>query len=438
MGTAQSKLSDNQRRLVCRLVFLLFCVAPTLGCLYVIWHQPTAADWQQRIQSRLPIKLQIDSVETPYPNQLVLRGVQVVPTDKSLYPELHGFSANEVKIDFGLLANEICFLEPVQIETRVVTQLLQRVLSHMDDRALANERWQISFDKVLLTDSEFQTRDFLLKPLSIAIERTTDVNGTRQGALQARLLARPANHEVDQQISLEFQKQNDQQYVYLDTRSGYLPANLLKHLVAGAPEMGQNSVFQGDAELITDADGRVNGRIGGNILDMGLDKLPDHKNRLVGTCDVLNLICRIENGRIESGQMDVKSRGPISVGRSLFEEARHFGIEARLNPKAPRIRVENLDMGLALQNGVISLAGRKTQIQLAGEWVERECIAHDAAGDPLAICNSPTSLSNSVPLVSLAKILTGQESGNEAFRFLDQFKMQTRQASFTPAGQGLR
>ena len=216
METVQTRLSDNQRRFVCRLVFLQFCLIPTIASIYIILHHPGVDQWKQQIQARLPVNIEIASVETPLPGQVVLRGLKIVPSNSGRYPELNGFSANEVNIQFGFLQNEISFVEPVELESHAMAETLQRMFSELDENSLNNEKWQISFNKVVLRDSVLGTRDFVMKPLSVTLAEAVPNPDSGQSKFQARILARPQGIDLDEQISVQFEKDSTGQYVDID------------------------------------------------------------------------------------------------------------------------------------------------------------------------------------------------------------------------------
>ena len=386
----------------------------------------------------MPVNIEIASVETPLPGQVVLRGLKIVPSNSGRYPELNGFSANEVNIQFGFLQNEISFVEPVELESHAMAETLQRMFSELDENSLNNEKWQISFNKVVLRDSVLGTRDFVMKPLSVTLAEAVPNPDSGQSKFQARILARPQGIDLDEQISVQFEKDSTGQYVDIDTHNGYLPANLLKHLVAEAPVMGASSLFRGRIIMDLNADNRASGSITGDIFDLRLDSLPDHGPSLTGYCDVRDLMCQIENGRIKSGEITVRSNHPISVDSSLFKDSDKFGIELSVDADSERVSIANLDLGILLNSGNVFFSAPRATIERFGTTEQAECFAFDSKGEPLAICNSRLSTRKSVPLNSLAKILTGQSGGNRSIDFLDNFDLPDRTADGSGNGTSIR
>ena len=265
-------LSDNQRRFFCRIVFLLLCILPTSTALYFIFHRPGTGHWEQLIQANLPIKVDVASVETPTPSQVVLRGLQVLPSDTGLFPELYGFEVDEVTIEFGIRENEIIFVHPIEIEMKALASLLDRVVSDLDESMLGNERWKFSFSKVALVDSSSDANDFLLKPMSLTLEQGTSYLDSNLRAVQARLVGRTGNDEPEKQLSMEFQKSIDGWLLTVDARQNSIPSNLLRHFVDEVPWIGGSGQFNGQLDLLVDNDGRTTGKVDGDISNVRLDK----------------------------------------------------------------------------------------------------------------------------------------------------------------------
>ena len=425
MNSEPTRLSDNQRRFVCRIVFLQFCFLPTFGAIYTIFHQPSVVEWQQRIQAQLPIKVEIESVETPLPNQVVFRGLKVLPTDSGLYPELNGFTANEVDVRFGLLQNEVRLLDPVEIESRELVKVLHRLFADLDESTLKKDSWKIDFRKIVLRDSRHGNDDFVLNPLSVTMSSGLS-KVDQKPAFQARILAKSQSDQSNQLVSLDFEKVGGIKRINVATKSATIPANLLQHLIFNAPQLGTNSLFSGVIKLRFDPANIMSGLVEGEILNVQLGGLSDRGQRITGYCDVKDLKCEITDGRIQSAKMNVVSANPISVDRKMFVEAAEFGILAS-NPKEyPRVSIAKLKMGLKLDGGNIEFFGAKDEVIMDGRVEPAECIAFDTKNEPLVICNY--SGKKTMPLVSLARILTGQNASNRSIQFLDNFNLPNRVA----------
>jgi len=136
-------MSDNQRRAMCRLLFLLVCAIPTSITSYWICHPQTAAGWEQAIQAETGIEASIDFVETPSPYETILRQLRL--TD----PE-HGtlFETVEVRIRFG---NQVEVEIPYEVR-HANNRGLARLLKTMHQNAVrrgVDKPWQLRFAQPL-------------------------------------------------------------------------------------------------------------------------------------------------------------------------------------------------------------------------------------------------------------------------------------------------
>ena len=438
MDEDRTRLSDNQRRFICRTVFLLLCVLPTSCALYSVFHRPGTREWVQHIQSNLPLKVDLVSVETPLPKQAILRGLQILPSDSGLFEELDGFVADEVVIEFGRNQNEILFVHPMQIEMRTFAGLLSRMVDELDDSTLGNQRWQFSFSKVTLVDSKLQTNDFVLKPMSVTLDRGRSNLDSNSEALQARVLAPVDSDQPDKQLSLEFQKMNQGWLLTIDARQAAIPSNLLRHFVDEVPMIGSGGHFTGQIELLVDHEGKTRGTVEGQIKDVRLDKFKLGSGTLAGICNIDRLYCEINDGRIGFSAMQVVSESPISVSREFLNTAYDFGIEDCLDPQLSSFAISKLDLGVTFQNGSVFLSGPKQPVPRGGTKEMADCIAfqrHKGELSPVVICNAGGR--RSIKLGELAKVVNGYD-GNRTSSFMNFFNLSDRTANQQIGGGDLR
>jgi hypothetical protein len=131
-------LSDNQRRTLCRLVFLLGCVAPTAGVLYTIFHRPTAADWARNIKAELGVETSIEGIETPLPGVTILRGVKLF--DPEVGPL---FEATEVAVEMTKSLNRVVINQHLSLTKTGLAKLIELANENPLRRHVVDRPWQI-------------------------------------------------------------------------------------------------------------------------------------------------------------------------------------------------------------------------------------------------------------------------------------------------------
>ncbi len=418
-------MSDNQRRFFCRVIFLLACVLPTATAIYVVAHQPTADQWAQKIQAELPIKVTVESVETPFPNRVVLRGLSVEPTETGWFSEFNGFATDEVILDFGFSHNEITFIHPIEIEMDSMATLLQRMMKELDDATWNADQWKLSFKKVALVDPIASHTNLLMKPVSITLQRGP-ANSSEAPSLQARLLAR-TNEESTSQLSVAFERSEQSNFLVVDAAQCWLPSNLLKRFVAGAPKFGANSYFQGRIQIETDSFDRTHGSVMGELQNVQLDQFRSRKYQLTGSCDIENLLCQIKNGRIHSAQLQIKSKNTITVDRSFLDQVQDLGVFFRSDTYTDKLAISKVAVGVTIQNGNLMLAGDRQDVDFEGQGsAVADCVAFkeiEGQLEPIAILRKSKE---QIPLVAAAKAISGNHVDNAAIQFLDHFDIQRR------------
>lgn len=82
-------MSDRSRRWICRLLFALLCVTPTLWVWLRIANRPQSAHWQTLLELQLGFPVEIDSVSTPVPDLTVLQGVRLLHPETGTLAEIN-------------------------------------------------------------------------------------------------------------------------------------------------------------------------------------------------------------------------------------------------------------------------------------------------------------------------------------------------------------
>ncbi len=412
----RSKLSDNQRRIVCRLAFLILCLLPASVAIYSIFHQPGPADWEKRIQAQLGIKTRIESVVTPLPDCVVLRGIEIIDPDSGISARLQ-----ELTIVRGSDGHDVTLVEPVIIPANALANLLTRCSDQLEQSDLGPLRWKITFGKLSILDADYGLADFMPAILEVR-KLNSSVRCPDAGSIQATLIARPAN-QPDSVIDFELEKTTSHDFVAIHTNDATLPCHLFRPWHEDVAFFGAGCGFQGTIELQVNQKNRVVGQICGDLKNVQLDGIASLLEQpLTGICDLESIQCNLADSLIDSASFHVASRSAGSVGRVLLKAAIGLGIETRVSAKQQVVPFGNLAFDVKIDKGELALFGKEIPIYRndATNPELAPCIATDQAGLPLAICDNKKS----VPLMEVAVLLAGEgKSDNLSIAFMDRFRI---------------
>lgn len=139
-------MSDNQRRAVCRILFLFLCALPTASVGYWIFHPQTAVTWEREIQANLGLTTRIDSVETPGPYTVILRGVEFLDVDGETILE-----TVETRIEFGQEFDRVVIPNKVTgVSDRGVALFIENVRQNIVRKRSIKKRLLIEFEQDLV------------------------------------------------------------------------------------------------------------------------------------------------------------------------------------------------------------------------------------------------------------------------------------------------
>lgn len=249
-------MSDNQRRALCRIVFVLACALPTSVVAYWIGHPQTSESWELAIKAQLGVTAQIDSIETPGPNVTILRGLKL--TDPELGTLLETV---EARIEFGKIKNFIGIRYKVQGLTNASLACLVKQLNQNLIRSHAAVKpWRLEFlkDSVIRQDSSMLVSN--VEPTagrnSLAIAGLTiDVVPSIDGTTAKAYFKVPASDQPERTVVCEISKSDQQsQLIQLDTNQVSLPcwlvADAQQFLASVVSSLGQDSQFCGKLSYV--------------------------------------------------------------------------------------------------------------------------------------------------------------------------------------------
>ena len=418
---ATSSLSDNQRRFVCRIVFLLLCAAPTVFTTYRLYHRPGPSHWQNLIRANLGIPVQIESVETPVPFTTVLHGVRIPNQWIRSRDQEHDLKINEIRIDVGDFQNIVTIVQPIEVPMQGLSQLMQRCNDHLAELGLDKKSWRFEFAKIVLTDQENETSENAVPPVVL---QPVVVNARRQQGGGERTLKCDALAAVDSfgvadppMIELKLEKLGHAESFVLDTRDGTIPARLLRYWQPELNWLGNGCRFQGRVEFSNVLAG--NGKINGDLYGVELDQLAKpYDLGIRGTCRVTEIDFVISENRVRHAGMRILSAQQMLIESSLLTAFQRIGIQTgELQDHGIDYWLPDFNLGVDIRMGKLFLSGRD------GSAV----ISSNADGDPLA-----TVFHADATVHDLASILTGDSTSSSAIAFLNRFLTEDRTARNPP------
>lgn len=404
-------LSDNQRRFVCRIVFLVLCAIPTSVSVYSLFHRTGPEQWQNLVRAELGIPVQISSVETPVPFTTVLRDVRVpnsvIRTSTELETDL---LIDEIRIEMGEQQNVVTIVQPLEIPARGLSQLISRCNDHLKQVAFGDKMWEFDLAKIVLTDYEQSGTDLSVPPVVLqpVVLRAWNENVEGVASLRCKLLAAvdPMSETISSKLDMELQKFPYGDYMMLQTLDGSIPARLLRFWQPESNWLGNGCRFNGSIEIAKTE--TVEARVIGQLQGVELDRLAEPYELAVrGTCDVSDIECKIEDDQISSARLRIHSAQQLSIGSSLLTACRQLGIQTRALTQHGFCPFPNIDLRVDIETGMLRFSGNGSSV-----------ISSDSNGNALATVHNATD----VTIHNLASILIGDPLGNDWIGFLKRFR----------------
>ena len=341
-------MSDNQRRVLCRMLFLLACAVPTAVSSYWIFHPQTASGWALAIQAETGIKASIDFVETPSPYETVLHQLRL--TD----PE-HGILLDtvQVRIRFGKHVEVEVPYEVNQLDNRGLATLL-KTMHQSTVRRGVEKPWRIRFAKplriaranaALFADDQLATKNSLQAMLQnekntfvveeLNLEVAPSVDGTSVGARFA--LASPNDTQSPQNprshngVEIQLKREPQGQAIWLHTFNQALPCWLVSDFAGDITDgLGRNANFVGELRIRSHTpSGQNEVYLDGVLNQLSVPSYPlnvaiNNQTQMQITLDECQFIDgQATQGWAELEVPDLRLRSPIDL-QTLFQDSRRF------------------------------------------------------------------------------------------------------------------
>ena len=265
----ENQMSDNQRRLFCRLLFLFFCLLPTAIIVYRACHPRTPVWWQQQVFTAVGIHTRVNSVETLSPQETVLRDVTIF--DGHGQPIL---SAMEVDLSVASGHSQIVIRDQIRLSNHGLKYLAETV----NRRMMKSGPCSVLLNDVVLVSTEGgQTRELRVTPIEITTSPTAE--GGRAivtlrmkhtggfGPQQLDPLEQPAHSIV--QCSFDHITETDQIRIHVETNRVAMPCWLADQWLPELQELGTAAGFAGRFFIEPQSDG-LHGWVDGQFTDVDL------------------------------------------------------------------------------------------------------------------------------------------------------------------------
>ena len=263
----QNQMSDNQRRLFCRLLFLFFCCLPTAIIVYRACHPRTPAYWQQQILSTIGVHTQMDSIETLSPSETILRDVTIF--------DGHGqpvVTAMEVNITHTLGHSEIIVRDQIRISNFGLKYLTETINRQMERTGSCSV---LLNDVVLTTTEDGQTRELRVSPIEITASPTSEGSrATVTMRMRHTNIAEVADVQHSDQHSIvqcnvDYIAAADQLRIHVETNQVAMPCWLADQWLPSLSELGADAGFAGRF-FVEPKNERLHGWIDGQFTDVDL------------------------------------------------------------------------------------------------------------------------------------------------------------------------
>ncbi len=354
-------MHETTRRLICRAVFLIVCLVPTLGLFAWVgftrsspYQTARRRAWQQQLSQEWGLEVTLERLRTP------TRGVYLLDRVRLADPETGERLVEIRQLELGRYQDE-WLLRAAQPELK--GEHILRLWEAFHERFLRAEpsrlrRAQLTCGELTISRTDGQgatTLSDVRFRLLLAAEGPQVTFEFRDVALQ---MAEPAQLRVTR----DRQRSPPATRWELNTHSTALPTSLLADYLPSLHWLGTEATFQGAVETVH-SPGGWQGEFSGRLRDIDLESLIteryDHK--LSGRADVLFRRARFEDGTLTDAAGDVVGHGG-SVSRSLLAQAdRTLGLAA-----APRVRALEADPLLRYRELKFAFALNRQGLRLVG------------------------------------------------------------------------
>lgn len=383
-------MHENQRRLVCRVGFLLFCVLPTvLVITWICWPDGTAK-WRVELTQALGIDVSVARVSRPRPGITLFQNVHLVDAEVGEVGQVAYVEMAETDLGIVLLAS--------QAELR--GDRLPRVWEVVHDRLLRN--WRNGDSVVTLRASRLtlsgQSADHAADETLVDV-----VLQFEQHEVGPRLVLnfRRADAPLAEPAQVIIQREQNRGEMLstswaIDTRETFISCRTVARVIPAFSQLGDDCEFSGVAWGQQTATG-WQGDVSGRFRNVDLYRLVNEQfpHTLSGLADVQLQRATFRDGRIVDIAGSLRSDGGV-IGVSLIDAARKsLKLMSGERVGASAVPYGRLDLSFNVEND---------RLELRGNIDNQGAILSDSTGRPL-LFESPEPM---VPVLAVVRTLVPQ------------------------------
>ena len=388
-------MQERTRRLICRIVFLVACVAPTICTLgWIAWRASPGyasaerAYWTEAIHSHLGLRAQIQSIARPRRSAVLLQRVELTDPD------------SEQRV------GRIRLIELAHTDQGLVILASQPEV----ERGQFLRLWEILHDRLLCGGRGAAPAQLIAAELTVhARPQSLTFTGVRchfsaealcnKATVEFRLAG--TERTAGSQIQMVRQREAAAPVTrwHLVTGEVFLPCALLADYCPPLRRLGKESRFRGSiwAER---AAGGWNGEIAGRFCNVDLQSLTEpFPGKLSGCAEVMFTHASFRDGRLKDAAGSLRCGGGVVSTSLVAEVAKAF--QLRIEPR----RADNEEPLRAYRQLALGFQLDAKGIQLRGlcEGGQPGTLLADASGTWVG--DSPAE---PVPAVALARALSPQ------------------------------
>ena len=271
----EQNLSDNQRRTICRVLFLLLCALPTLATVYFATHQRTPAQWAQLLKAELGVETSIGVVETPRPGEMVFHDVKLYDIGGEKI-----FESLTAKVSLGN-TNEIVFQNPIHITQKGLSDFLKEASARLVKSRADFKPWLVKFQDLQIVDGP--DASFENRPLNLQNVYVGSYKGDNGIHIQARAINLGTIDFSRAPYGSKFEGQFE---VKIDASETPVPCWLAEAWFPRLKQLGKQAHFEGFVG-INSWDRRTNSSLTGKFIGVDLSSLSGFSDRSVDSLQSL-------------------------------------------------------------------------------------------------------------------------------------------------------
>jgi hypothetical protein len=318
-------MSDNSRRTICRLAFILLCALPLGLVIYRISHPVTATQWQQAIKADLGVNTQIGSVATPLP--FVTQFQDLVLLDDSGLKQLAHI--DELKLVTGA-TNEVSITTPIHLDAASLSKVSQRLRESLRHTNAASNSWKLTINEVTVVREGEGLQDYqVLSPIQVSVFPNPEFTSANIEFFSGK---------NPQPVSLSVHSYRNESKPHelfkIDTNNAYLPCWLIQESWPEVNSLGPLCEFAGYAEFE-----QVNGEWAANMRQCELESIElsnlakpfgQSVRGVGGLAQATIHNCQIFKGKIHSLDLSLGSQTEGSLDSTTADSAKEI-FDARWN-----------------------------------------------------------------------------------------------------------